>query len=311
MKCYVLGTIIITFALFSVTAYGEPATAKLEIKVFKRTLGDKNPKPFPGVGVFALLRGHSKLDGASCPDISGATGSVNCTIPCSETQNTPVIIRVKPPSDQDHLAGWVTPPAQDIELLGCKLAPQVVSMKYDDAKYALNELIIANKYAAASSPDGKNPDQWIAVFKTNPALPARTATVATATAKGRGDLVRVYQIASEGAKEYDPQASKLTGDEIEQSQAFMKWLILSKSALLGSKLERIVPASSRGTFKFQPTNDKATYLSNLKQADDLLSGIKDKTPDQLKFADDIKTLQSMPASGNDAQSALPIIQQWK
>lgn len=291
-------------------AASQTTIAKLEIKVIKKAYGDEVPKPFVGVGVFDILRGRVKLEGAQCPDKSGASGGMNCSIPCQANQDTPITIRIKPPSDQDHLAGWVTPAAQDIELRGCKLTPQLVTMKYDDAKYALNELIV-NKYAANGTPITNMPDHWVGLFKTNPVLATRVAVGATASAKGRGDLVDIYRFAGEGAKAFDSGSNKLTSVEVEESRALAKWQILSTSALLKAKLTKTIPESQLGVMKFDATVDLSSYLANLSKADTLLSEIKDKTPEQLKLADDIKTLRAMPVTGKNAQTALPILEQWK
>ena len=84
--------------------------AKLEIRVVKRTHADRNPIPFPGVGLFGLIRGQAKFEGGSCPDKSNANGTVLCSIKCRAQEKEPITIRVQPPTNQDHLAGWTTPP---------------------------------------------------------------------------------------------------------------------------------------------------------------------------------------------------------
>lgn len=310
MNVYPAALSVVMSILFCGPAQGQTSSTKLEIKVTKRTYGDETPKPFIGVGVFDLLRGRSKFEGASCPDKSGAGGGINCSIPCQKDQDTPITIRVRPPSDQDHLAGWVTPAPQDVELRGCTLVPQLLTMKYDDAKYALNNLLI-NKYASAGVPSGNTSDQWIDLFKSNPTLATKVAAGATASSSGRSDLLDIYRYASEGSKAYKLPTTKLSAEDAEASLALMKWQILSKSALLGAQVEKSVPASQRGRIKIEATGDVASYLVSLKIADTLLSDIKAKSPEQLKLADDIKTLRSMPVTGKDAEAAFPIIQQWK
>lgn len=310
MKLFVFAFSIAVSVLLVAGARSQTSSAKLEIHVVKRTYGDGNPKPFVGVGVFDLQRGKSKFEGASCPDKSGAGGAINCSIPCQADQETPITIRVKPPSDQDHLAGWVTPAAQDVELRGCKLVPQLITMKYDDAKYALNDFLLS-KYAFASPNTGKGQEPWIDIFKSNPKLAAEVAASAKASANGRSDLFNIYRLASESSKAYMMPTSKLSASETEESRALTKWQILSKSALLTAQWEKTVPQNERGNIKIVASDDIASYVANLKNADGVLSNIKNKTPDQLKLADDIKTLRSMPVTGKDALDALPIIQEWK
>ncbi|MCF8149666.1 MAG: hypothetical protein K9K30_02200 [Burkholderiaceae bacterium] len=309
MKFFLLALSITTIGIFCGTAQGQVSNAKLEIRVMKRPYGENTSRPFVGVGVFDLLRGGSKVEGASCPDKSGISGGVNCFIPCQADQNTPITIQVKPPSDQDHLAGWVTPAAQIVELRGCKLVPQLVTMKYDDAKYAINDIL--TKYAVANHPNSNTSDQWIEAFKSDSTQAAKVAEEATTSASGRNDLLSIFRFASEGSKAYKLPRNKLSADEAEESLTLTKWQILSKSALLGAQVEKIVPENQRRMIKFEVTGDVTSYLTSLQKADSLLSAIKEKTPEQRKLADDIKTLRSMPVTGMDAQAALPIIQQWK
>ena len=109
----------------------------------------------------------------------------------------------------------------------------------------------------------------------------------------------------------DAGNNKLTSVEVEENRALAKWQILSTSALLRAKLTKTIPESQLSVIKFDATVDLASYLTGLGKADTLLSDIKDKTPEQLKLADDIKTLRSMPVTGKKAQAVLPILEQWK
>jgi hypothetical protein len=46
-------------------------------------------------------------------------------------------------------------------------------------------------------------------------------------------------------------------------------------------------------------------------ADRLLSEIANKNPEQLRLADDIKTLKSLPSTGKEAAGAVSVIESWK
>ncbi|UUZ70083.1 hypothetical protein LP416_13330 [Polaromonas sp. P2-4] len=154
-------------AIFAVSvAVGQTdPVAKLEIRVVKRIYTDANQKPFPGVGLFDLIRGRAKLEGASCPDKSNASGTVYCSIKCRGDEKDPVTIRVQPPTNQDHLAGWVTPPGTDVELRGCALSPSVITARYEDARYALNNALLENKFAVAPLGSGSVPTAWKDLLK--------------------------------------------------------------------------------------------------------------------------------------------------
>jgi hypothetical protein len=298
--------------VFPYSAAGENSVATLEIKVMKRAYGEHAEKPFSGVGVFDLLRGRTRLEGARCPDRSGVTGGVICSIPCQADRHSPVTIRVQPPSDQDSLAGWVTPAPKDIELRGCKLTPRAVTMRYDDAKYALNQLIVIA--VAELSPDKRAPsrgDAWIVVLKDDPEIVSKVTAEATSSMKFRVNLLNIYRLASEGTKAYTLPVSQQSSSAILEGQALAKWQLLAKGALLSSQLERTVPALQRNSIKLRPTDDLATYEAYLSEADTLLATIKDKNVEQQKLSDDIKTLRALPATGKEAVDAFAIIQQWQ
>jgi hypothetical protein len=303
---------------FCVHANAQQATVKLTINVVKQAYGDKAVKPFPGVGVFDLLRGKGKLDGAACPDRSGQRGELSCTIPCNRDADDAMVVRVRPPSDQDALAGWVTPAPQDIRVSRCGISPASVTMRYEDARYALNEFLSKQYFASSSGSAGSGgggkpiatTETWIDIFKQDPNLASKIAGT-TATPSGKADIADLYRIATEAAKTPDLQSSKLTKEERDQASALAMWQVLSKSALLRSQINTALPPNQRAHFSFQPTTDVATYRASLMTADRLLSEIANKNPEQLRLADDIKTLKSLPSTGKEAAGAVSIIENWK
>jgi hypothetical protein len=309
MRLRSINIVFITLSAWWTQAHGQ-STALLEIKVIKRAYGEDTTKPFSGIGVFDLLRGRSKLEGASCPDRSGASGAINCSLPCDKKHTQSITIRIQPPSNQDHLTGWITPSAQDVELQGCKLSPKFVIMKYDDARYALNEVLV-NKYVVSSNPPAKTSSIWIRAFTVDPAVAEKVAIEAKTTAEGRSDLLDIYRFANEGSKSYKTLTGKLSTQEAEESAVLKRWQILSTSALLGAKFEKVIPADQRGSVKFLTTSDATSYLAGLKQADLVLGEIKHKTSEQLKLSDDIKTLRAIGVTSRDSQDTLSIIEQWR
>lgn len=285
-------------------------TVVLKIKVIKQAYGDKQLRPFAGIGIFDVLRGKSKLDGASCPDRSGPSGEISCTIPCGQHVREVMTVRVKPPSDQDSLAGWVTPAAQDVELQGCTLAPQAVTMKYDDARYALNEFLLQQQFASAPTPGAKT-DPWMDIAAASSMINVKLAKGSLSIESNQSALVHAYLLAITGAKSPELQSVKLAGEEREQAMALANWQVLSKSALLGLQIHKVVPLSQRGKIQFSPTADVITYRANLLLADQLLGDISVKTAGQLRLLDDIKTLKALPATGKGADAAVGIIETWK
>ena len=182
------------------SASAQQRAATLHILVEKLSYGDPVPKPFQGVGTFDLYRGSARLDGAKCPDKSGPSGRVVCTIPCKADDAVAMVVRVKPPSDQDVLAGWVTPTVRDVEVTRCAAKPATVSMTYEDARSALNNLLSkhSKQYFAAgtgSSGGGGNAtagDGWIGQISGNTHLAAVFGKQAT-TASGRAQIIELHK----------------------------------------------------------------------------------------------------------------------
>jgi hypothetical protein len=285
-------------------------STKLEIRVMKRVYDQTEPKPFRGVGVFDLFRGQKRFDGASCPDRSDANGTVFCVIKCDANDKEAIKIYIQPPTNQDHLTGWVTPPGLDVELRGCKLSPSLVTARYDDARYALNNALKENRLVAEDTA-AKNPlTSWKFLSNETSNLYHNIA-VATETQQGRDGVISVLHHANEGARIYWTASNKLDAKELEEKGVLSEWETVSKSALLRWKVENVVPTAPRTKSQYWITTDRLQYLSNLRETDELLNSIENKTSEQAKFADDIKTLRSIPSTGDDSKRAIQIIEKWK
>lgn len=305
--------------MLAVAADGDAETS-LQIKVVKRAYSHSEPRPFQGVGMFDVVRGTAKMDGANCPDKSNAAGVVRCRLKCDAKSKEVVTLRVQPPTNQDHLAGWVTPTAISVELKGCKLTPSEVIARYEDARFALENTLIGNNFAALSTGVGLGgggggqsgaAPAWTAILR-NATRNAAFGDVSAAqkSSNGRKALFDVARFATEGSVAYTGDIGRLTAAEAEEKKALAQWEALSKNGLLLSQFERTVPGTTQGA-RLALSSDPAKYLENLRQADETLAAIKDKTPEQRKLADDIKALRALPAMGFDARPSLQIMQEWK
>lgn len=292
----------------AVSANAQETTATLRISVVKQVLGESAARPFQGVGVFDLVRGGIRLDGAKCPDKSGPTGQLTCTIPCKRDAKDAMVVRVKPPSDQDVLAGWVTPASQDVQVERCALKPTTVTMLYEDARVALNDLL-SKQYFANVGGGGNQPDKsWIAEITRNPGVAGQIAKT-SGTATGKAELMDLHRYATEAASSPYLQSKDLSPEQKDLAIALAKWQLLSKSALLESQISKAVPPDQRDQLRLTPTTDLATYRANLTLADQILTKVP-KSSSQLRLVDDIKTLKAMPSTGKDAAAAAKIIDKW-
>ena len=298
-----------------VAAESDPI-ARLEIRVVKRVYLDPTMKPFAGVGLFDLVRGKTRMDGAACPEKSNGAGSVSCQVKCKADEKDLITIRVLPPTNQDHLAGWVTPPPIDVELRGCVLTPATITARYEDARYALNNTILQINLASLGPGDVsvrgvRGGDTVWKDILSKPQPVFWRVSVAAKTTQGRKALFEILRYSNEGAKAYNVSPSKLTPSELAEKRALSEWETLTKNALLLSQFGRAIPPSQRSRTQLLLTSDRLGYLSNLKELDQALDDLKSKTPGQQKLSDDVKALRSLPSSGNEAKRSLQILEQWK
>lgn len=300
---------------FIANATAQTKTVTFQIAVEKHVLGEGAPRPFHGVGTFALLRGSSPIDGARCPDKSNAEGRVTCVVPCKHDDAIPMVVRVRPPSDQDALAGWVAPSAKDIEVAKCVIRPTKLTMVYEDARFALNELLFKQYFAARSETGGGGTGSgasrkiWVTVITKDPSVAAKVAATARTTA-GRLELLQLHQLATKAASAPNLQTSNLSTEERELTDALARWQVLSKSALLESQVSQTLSPAQQGKLKIVPTTDLATYRLNLIRADEALTNAP-RSSTQQRLADDVKTLKALPATGGGAAPADKIINSWR
>jgi hypothetical protein len=282
---------------------------KLMIRVVKQAWKQTAHQPFAGIGVFDLLRGNDKFGGASCPDRSSTAGEVICLIPCRKQDDEAITLRVRPPSDQDGLTGWVTPPEQQVKMQRCKLVPGELMMRYDDARYALNEL--ANQYVASlpgANPAGKDGNAWLRLANGSPDMAAKFAMDSAATPQGRAILGAVAEL---GASAANRPLGALLAIQNPEVEALKQWQVLSKSALLQAQVLQVMPEKHRESLDLRPTSDVGRYRANLLAADRAFGSISAKTPEQQRLVDDIKALRSASATGRDSEQASDILRGWK
>lgn len=291
----------IALCLFAIHGYAQTAT--IEISVKRLEYNKKNTSPFPGVGIFSISRGDSKLDGAKCPDKSSSTGIITCSIPCNPGDSSVMQIKVIPPSDQDYLAGWITPGFIEAEIVKCKAKPKTLTMVYEDARYALRKFIRATFYASASNNSGN--DGLPEAISIDSAVIAKV-TALSSSQSGRLALIETYKLATETASMPSLQSYKLTSDQQRLSEALAKWQILSKSALIQSKVKRT--AMNLGS-KAKPTTDLTTYLSNLHALDIALQNSA-QSQEQILLSDDIKALSESASTGKAAAHVTDILKAW-
>ncbi len=298
---------------FIADASAQTKAVTFQIAVEKHVPGEGTPRPFHGVGTFDLLRGTSPIDGARCPDKSNAAGQVTCVVPCKHDDAIPMVVRVRPPSDQDALAGWVAPSAKDIEVTKCVIKPTKLTMVYEDARFALNELLSKQYFAASGEAGGVGSGAaqkiWVTLITKDSSVAAKVAATAK-TSAGRLELLQLHQLATKAASAPNLQTSNLSMEERELTDALARWQVLSKSALLESQVSQALSPAQQGTLRIVPTTDLATYRLNLIRADEALTNAP-RSSSQQRLADDVKTLKALPATGGGAAPADKIINSWR
>jgi hypothetical protein len=309
MKTTACAALSVLVIVFSGSAAAQQKTATLHISVERLSYGEVAPKPFQGIGTFDLFRGSSKLDGATCPDKSGPSGRVVCTIPCKADDAVAMVVRVKPPSDQDVLAGWVTPAGRDVEVTRCAVKPAAVSMTYEDAKLALNKLLSKEYFATGGGGGGSMANGgWIGKISGNSPLAAVLGKQAT-TASGRAQLIELHNLATAASSAPSLQSTDLSLEDKMIAESLAKWQVLTKSALLRAQVQQALPGEQQIQLLLVPTTDLAKYRANLDAADLMLKRISNSAS-QMKLADDVKALRSISSIGKDAAAADKVIRTW-
>jgi hypothetical protein len=311
----VLFAVVLASIAGQVTAQ-EKKHATLSISVQKRTLNDDAPKPFQGVGTFDITRGSVKVEGATCPDHSGPGGQVRCTIPCKVADNDSMVFRVKAPSDQDVLVGYIAPVSVDVEVRKCAVKPATVTMLYEDAKHALDRLL-KRKFTTADTAGGwgggnftYSGGSWIDEIRRNPAA-VKAASGSAASPEGRADLIAIHRYATLAAANVELQMPDQSAQTKALVDALAEWQVLTKSTLLEARMSQIYPKGSWGTMKLGATTDLTSYRAYLANADEFVGKAPNKSGDLLRLGDDIKTLKSTPSTGKDAAAATTILEGWK
>lgn len=289
-----------------------------QITVEKRVYGERAPQPFHGVGTFDLVQGTAPLVGASCPNKSNAAGQLTCLIPCKASDTLPLLIRVRPPSDQDTLGGWVAPTAQEVEVKKCIAKPAKLTMLYEDARYALNDFLSKQYFAKGSSQGGGTGGGgsgnvagklWLTEIAEGSAV-AVNVSASAKTPDGREDLLQLHKLATEAARAPELRSANLTPEDRKVSEALARWQILSKSALLESQVSQALPAADQSRLKITPTTDLSKFRFNLIEVDAALKAAP-RSSAQQRLSDDVSTLKSLPATGAGAAAANKVIETWR
>lgn len=301
--------LLVTIAI-SASASAQTETVLLKIRVLKQAWNATTQQPFPGIGVFELMRGNDKLSGANCPDHSGSNGEVLCRVPCKRTDELPMTVRVRPPADQDKLAGWVIPPAQDVRVQRCTVSPEQVTMRYDDARYALNDM--AAQYLAQAGGTPAAGAAWAVLAERAPDSAARLAADMARSAEGRAVLAAMAELPG-------PQQSGgaglplfgIVGKPDAGAMALERWQVLSKSALLQSRVDELLPQTQRAGLDLAPTTELGRYKANLGAAERAVFQIEKKNTEQARLADDIKWLREASADSKNTARGDMVMKNWK
>jgi len=314
MKNYPLAGIAVLVISFASEIGAQTNKVVFQISVEKRAYGEIAPQPFRGVGTFDLLQGAGPLQGASCPNKSNAAGQLTCTVPCKFSDTLPVLIQVKPPSDQDSLGGWVAPTMQEIEVKKCVAKPATVTMLYEDARYALNEFLYKQYFAKGTSPGatgggGAASDIWVTEISEGSRI-ATNISATAGTADGREELVKLHILATAAARAPELQNSNLSSDRRIYAEGLARLQILSKSSLLQAQLAQALQRSEQSRRELTPTTNLVKFRLNLYEADGVLKRAS-KSSAQQRLSDDVSTLKSLPATGPGAAAANKVIEAWR
>ena len=291
-------------------ASAQTKKAEFKITVEKRVYGKQAAQPFHGVGTFDLHQGAVPLQGASCPNKSNAAGQITCVVPCKENDSLPLLIRVRPPSDQDFLGGWVAPTPQEVEVRKCVASPAVLTMLYEDARYALNDFL-SKQYLAKSSSHGNVGAHklWGTEITEGSQIAAKISATAM-TKDGRDELLQLHKLATEAARAPELQSLSRSVEERELAESIARLQILSKSALLKSQIAQSLPITEQSGLRLNPTTDLSKFRLNLDEVDTALKAAR-RSSAQQKLADDVSTLKSLPLTGPGAEAATKVIEAWR
>ena len=254
----------------------------LVISVKQRTQQQQIPLPFTKVGAFEIFRGESKFASANCPDPSNKDGKTSCTITCEPKETIAKPLRVIPPGRALRVRGFVAPPAEDVELTGCKLTPSDErEFIYVESSLALAEFLKTEKafvqIAKQSGNDWELADASLAVgvFKA-----------VGATQAGKRKLAQFQEITGALAESRQMRQDS-RGSELAKQHSFGV-----SNVLLGEIVKTNLDSETASKIKL--TGEKTDYYRNLQMIEVTLESKQARTSQQNLLLNDIQTLKAKP-----------------
>jgi hypothetical protein len=233
-------------AVAATSAMAEDAKrAELRVKVVQQVTV-ANSKPFSNISGFLLQRVKQPYQGGRCYEPTDQQGLLSCRFVCLPADESAVVNLVPPRT----LDGYADSGEVQLQLRGCTLSKQEVTVVYRDAAMAIQELLkgeqLASQFAAIGT-SGWQPVPFDTVRGQMSAL--------AATPEGRQKLgeIRVLTNVLAGSKQYTGNAAA--------SAALSSLSTGAANVLLGKAAEIYVdPDTQRKMFISPHKND---YFKNL------------------------------------------------
>jgi hypothetical protein len=268
------------------TAFAEEAVIPIVVK--QRTQQAPKAAPFASVGLFEIYRGETKFTGASCPDLSNKDGHLSCTITCSEKERTSKNLRIVPPGKSIQVRGFVTPPAGEIELVGCKLNPDLVQeFVYTDSRLALFILFQADPTLSRFAIVGK--DGKTVTFGDWPAVLEAYDKVLKSP-DGVAKLSHIQKISAVAAD------ANQAGGNVDAAKLFNAYSVGVSNYFLKTISVTNIGADSKS---IKLTGTTPDYYQNLRLVETGLEKQMGRTPVQNQLLNDVQKLRNSPYTLKD------------
>lgn len=280
-------------ALLSLVCIGavQAQQAVVTITVKQQSQQEPNGTPFKNVGPFEVYRAQAKFADGSCPDFSNDRGKLSCVIKCNKDDKMEANLAIRPPTKGNRITGYVPPPAENIQVVGCVVRPQEREFVYVDGRMVLqaiyrNEASLAKLMAA-------DPKGTFTIESSSKSL--ETYRTLVKTPEGLDKLRRIQQAAATAS---DGQNAR--GDAFSAS-AFSEISIGASNLLIAEVVKKYAPAQMKA---IKVTGDSRDYFGNLTVLQGALEEKVGRTTDQNLLLNDLDTLKQSPRGGFTAVPTL-------
>ncbi len=263
------------------------------VTITVRQQSQQEPKgtPFKNVGPFEVYRAQTKFADGSCPDFSNDRGKLSCVIKCNKDDKTEANLSIRPPTKGNRITGYVPPPAENVQVVGCAVSPQEREFVYVDGRMVLQAIYRSEASLAKLATEGP---KGTLVIKS-PGKGFEAYRVLTKTPEGLEKLRRIQQAATAATEGENARGDSTSGS------AYAEISIGASNLLIAEVVKKYTPAQTNA---IKVTGDSKDYFGNLTILQGALEEKVGRTTDQNLLLNDVDTLKESPKGGFTAVHTL-------